>query len=1365
MKRETQYYLILSLIFITIISSISSCFNREDFINNTEDEDISNNIPPKDMFEPPDVSSNGYISSVEPDKGSVKGNDRITITGKGFEQGAKVLFGVSEAFNVVILNDKEIKCDNPPHPPGNVRVKIINPSKTEISLESGFTYTVLVAISSISPTAGPSEGGTPVKITGSGFMEGTKILIGDRLLIDQKTLSENTIIGISAGGGHGYQDIIVANSTGIFTFPDGFLYGTTPLITSCVPSVVKIDEPATVHIYGEDLDGVDAVYADGKKIEADVITENRIDAEINVSDNGAVDIVLSSPFGDYFTGGCVYALDGFAPDKPLEILNIFPSKGSTKGGEEVVLTITGLKSIENIDFLDPVKGLKVFFGDKQAAVKFASTVMNRAIVLTPPFDPGIYDLKVMWGMEEDTLSDAFSYYRQLTIKSINPSSGSSSGGTEVAIDGEGFTGTDEVRIGAFKTAYMEVTDDDRITAETSKGSAGSVDVFVHRSDGISYTLKGSFSYIGEGFELFAVSPAAGAIAGGTYVEIYGINLAEAKKVFFGDWSVNHIAEAKSNMLAVYSPRSENVGTVDIKVVLSDSTILTLKNAFTYFDPKGYYGGTWGGPVDGSVNVSVIDASNGKPVPLAFVILDSNPDTKFKGLTDSRGQITFSAKNLKGPRDVTATHEDYDTYTVAGFDAQNVTIFLYPKKSSSSGSTEEVEPLKDGFLTGTIVGADKYILIPPADCLKKQIVNGDLCSPCFDDSECSYGAGSCKQIGDYGTFCTKKCKSLKDCPDGYACFFVGKSENRCLPLRGKKEVRCDTSRRTIFSAAKDPGMGFKANEKGIFSIQSRLGEVAVYCIGGIRNFDTGEFEPQIMGVKRHVNVPPGEELSGNDIYLDILLDRAMTVRLNNPPESKKDGGYIRRLETYLDLGSDGVIPIVPVLEIADSGLFYVTNLPENFSGNISDATYTFLAEAIKEHEWDLPYSDVFLREIVPEEGGDIQSLDENGKAVKEYLTRKFNIMAAAAMSDGRIIAVGEGGVALIYDGLEWTENYLPAGNALYGIHAVSDSAVAVGTRGTIYLFKNNTWIKQVSHTLSDLKSIHGLSDTSLFAAGEDVMLQYNGTEWKKIDFSKKADLQGIYVSSDKNIWAVGRYGTIIYYNGIDWLTYQSPTVHHLASIHGKENAPVFAVGDRGTILRFENNEWEKMKSPTEFALNAVFVAAKDLVYAAGAGGTLLKYDGESWKNLSAGQGNEEFTGISVYEKEGKSTPLFFGMNTIFTPEFIWYPEMSNPPENGKWNDLLFSWKKKGGAEADYTLIYFYDLTEYAMWTVLAEGSLENINLPDLSKAGGLKPLNEGDYNFYIRQIDKDEFDFNNFDETAYYYDTWKAMMMKFIRFRR
>lgn len=93
------------------------------------------------------------------------------------------------------------------------------------------------APTSISPTSGPTDGGTAVVIKGSGFGSGATVRIGSVALGNVQVLSPDEIHGITAPGPAGQADVIVVNpDSRVGTLSHGFTYvspSTGPTVGWC----------------------------------------------------------------------------------------------------------------------------------------------------------------------------------------------------------------------------------------------------------------------------------------------------------------------------------------------------------------------------------------------------------------------------------------------------------------------------------------------------------------------------------------------------------------------------------------------------------------------------------------------------------------------------------------------------------------------------------------------------------------------------------------------------------------------------------------------------------------------------------------------------------------------------------------------------------------------------------------------------------------------------------------------------------------------------------------------------------------------------------------------------------------------------
>lgn len=152
------------------------------------------------------------VSGASPAEGPTSGGTVVTITGKGFQAGAAVVFGSSQSTAVTVASSTQINAMSPPGSSGTVPITVNEPNSQSASLPSGFTYTSGPAVSSISPTSGPVTGGTTVKILGSGFQSGASVTFGGIAATSVTLVSSTEIQAVSPVSPAGTVSIAVTNT-------------------------------------------------------------------------------------------------------------------------------------------------------------------------------------------------------------------------------------------------------------------------------------------------------------------------------------------------------------------------------------------------------------------------------------------------------------------------------------------------------------------------------------------------------------------------------------------------------------------------------------------------------------------------------------------------------------------------------------------------------------------------------------------------------------------------------------------------------------------------------------------------------------------------------------------------------------------------------------------------------------------------------------------------------------------------------------------------------------------------------------------------------------------------------------------------
>ena len=136
------------------------------------------------------------LTSISPSSGSTLGGTVVSITGSGLSGATEVQFGGIRGTGLTVIDDRWLTVISPPNPPGTVGISVINPDHAGNSAgaASVFRYDIPVPkLSTISPSSGPTAGGTVVIITGSGFTGAKNVTFGGKSVNDLRVIDDSHI--------------------------------------------------------------------------------------------------------------------------------------------------------------------------------------------------------------------------------------------------------------------------------------------------------------------------------------------------------------------------------------------------------------------------------------------------------------------------------------------------------------------------------------------------------------------------------------------------------------------------------------------------------------------------------------------------------------------------------------------------------------------------------------------------------------------------------------------------------------------------------------------------------------------------------------------------------------------------------------------------------------------------------------------------------------------------------------------------------------------------------------------------------------------------------------------------------------------
>jgi hypothetical protein len=452
------------------------------------------------------------VASVTPAEGSTAGGTAIKIKGTGFVAGATVKIGEEEATGVTIVSETEVTAKTGPGAAGKDEV-IVTDEKGTSSSGASFSYVAPPKVTSVAPSEGSTVGGTSVVIKGTGFLKGSTVTVG-AAATSVVVVSETEVTAKTAAGSAGKDEVVVTDVGGASTAGPKFTYVTPPKVSSVEPATGSTLGGTAVVIKGTGFLAGSTVTIGSKATVTEIVSETEITAKTAATAAGKDEVVVGYASGVVSTGG-----PSFSYVAPPKVTSVTPAEGSTAGGTVVKIKGTGFLKGSTVAIGAEATGVTVVSETEITAKTAAGSAGKDEVVVTDSSGPS-------------TANPEFTYVTPPKVTSIEPTSGTTLGGTAVVIKGTGFLAGSTVSIGG-KVASMEIVSEKEIKAKTAATAAGKDEVIVSYASGVASTAGPSFTYVAPP-TVASVTPAEGSTAGGTAIKIKGTGFVAGATVKIGE---------------------------------------------------------------------------------------------------------------------------------------------------------------------------------------------------------------------------------------------------------------------------------------------------------------------------------------------------------------------------------------------------------------------------------------------------------------------------------------------------------------------------------------------------------------------------------------------------------------------------------------------------------------------------------------------------------------------------------------------------------------------------------------------------------------------------------------------------------------
>jgi hypothetical protein len=354
------------------------------------------------------------VTGVTPTTGPTTGGTSVTIAGTNLTNATTVEFGTATA---TIISDTaaQIVVTSPVVAvAGTVNVTVTTAGgTTAISTSDQYTYFVpQPVVYAVTPTAGPTAGGTTVTISGFALGYASSVQFGSTaatLLSD----TESQIVVSDPAGAPGTVDVTVttAGGTSATSTSDQFTYVAPPAVSGLTPTRGPIGGGTTVTITGTVLSNATAV--DFGTLPATIVSDTSSQIVVispATSTPGLVDVTVTTVGGTSAISDSD-KFDYFIP--PPTVTGLTPAAGPTAGGTIVTISGTFFSGTTMVDF-----------GSNEATI--ISVTSNQIVASSPAGPAGPVNVTVTTGGGTSSIvaSDTFTYLTQASPASVSTTNAS-----------------------------------------------------------------------------------------------------------------------------------------------------------------------------------------------------------------------------------------------------------------------------------------------------------------------------------------------------------------------------------------------------------------------------------------------------------------------------------------------------------------------------------------------------------------------------------------------------------------------------------------------------------------------------------------------------------------------------------------------------------------------------------------------------------------------------------------------------------------------------------------------------------------------------------------------------------------------------
>lgn len=325
-------------------------------------------------------------------------------------------------------------------------------------------------VTGINPTLGSTIGSTAVTIFGKNFTGATNLSFGTTGVSFTIVSDEKITTTSPAGTGSVFVTVTNLNGTSPTTSSNQFTYIASPNITTMNPQMGSSNGGTLVTLTGSNFTGTSTVTFGATSAPTFIVQSDTQIVATSPPGTGTVAISVANPNGSNSISGFIYTT-------PAIISSISPTSETVSGGNNVIITGTGLTTTT-----------RVFFGNVAANFTINS---DTQVTATAPAGTGSLLVDVINAVSISN-SLTYNYINQPTITNLNPDSSPQTGNNYVNITGTNLGSATQINFGSLAVLPFYAISDTLLSATVPTSGIFTVNVTVTTPGGTSNAL--TFNY-------------------------------------------------------------------------------------------------------------------------------------------------------------------------------------------------------------------------------------------------------------------------------------------------------------------------------------------------------------------------------------------------------------------------------------------------------------------------------------------------------------------------------------------------------------------------------------------------------------------------------------------------------------------------------------------------------------------------------------------------------------------------------------------------------------------------------------------------------------------------------------------------------